>query len=100
LPLLFAQEDGTAVETETLERAIRTPVTDVVRKQAETGVDIVNDSEMGKISYASYVHERLTGFEGQGTIARFGRHSRLPGVRSAPFSGIGGHRQTHADAGL
>jgi 5-methyltetrahydropteroyltriglutamate--homocysteine methyltransferase len=36
---------------------------DVVRRQVEAGVDIVNDGEYGKSSWANYVLERLTGFE-------------------------------------
>ena len=36
----------------------------MVNKQAEVGVDIVSDGEMSKISYATYIRHRLTGFEG------------------------------------
>jgi 5-methyltetrahydropteroyltriglutamate--homocysteine methyltransferase len=38
---------------------------EVVRQQITSGVDIVNDGELGKVSYASYVKDRLTGFEGE-----------------------------------
>jgi 5-methyltetrahydropteroyltriglutamate--homocysteine methyltransferase len=38
---------------------------DVVRRQVELGIDIVSDGEYGKASYAGYVKERLTGFEGE-----------------------------------
>ena len=68
LPLLFAKEDGEVADTEALERAIRGAAVDVVRKQVELGVDVLNDGEMGKISYATYIHDRLTGFEGQGAM--------------------------------
>jgi 5-methyltetrahydropteroyltriglutamate--homocysteine methyltransferase len=68
LPLLFAKEDAEAVDTDALEQTIRRAVADVVRQQAELGVDVLNDGEMGKISYATYIHERLTGFEGQGAM--------------------------------
>jgi 5-methyltetrahydropteroyltriglutamate--homocysteine methyltransferase len=40
-------------------------VADIVRRQVEVGVDIVNDGEMGKPSYATYVKDRLSGFEGE-----------------------------------
>ena len=49
-------------------------VADIVRKQIEVGVDIVNDGEMGKPSYATYVKDRLSGFDGEAapfTIADF-----------------------------
>lgn len=39
-------------------------VDEAVRLQSETGLDIVSDGEMGKISYATYIRHRLTGFDG------------------------------------
>ena len=53
LPHLFAKEDG-KVDAEALERAIRTAVTDVVRKQAESGVDVLNDGEMAVLTRDGY----------------------------------------------
>jgi 5-methyltetrahydropteroyltriglutamate--homocysteine methyltransferase len=44
-------------------------VAEIVRKQAEAGVDIVNDGEQGKVGYSTYVRHRLTGFGGQNTVA-------------------------------
>ena len=43
-------------------------VADVVARQADAGLDVVNDGEMGRIGYATYVKERLTGFEGESTF--------------------------------
>ena len=37
---------------------------DVVRRQVEAGIDVVSDGEMSKISYATYIKDRLTGFDG------------------------------------
>jgi 5-methyltetrahydropteroyltriglutamate--homocysteine methyltransferase len=62
--LLAARERGEPIEPGALDRAAAAAVTDVVRRQAETGLDIVNDGEMGKPSYATYVRHRLTGFSG------------------------------------
>jgi 5-methyltetrahydropteroyltriglutamate--homocysteine methyltransferase len=39
-------------------------VADAISRQSEAGIDIVSDGEMGKISYATYIRHRLTGFEG------------------------------------
>jgi 5-methyltetrahydropteroyltriglutamate--homocysteine methyltransferase len=86
LPLLFAEEDG-IVDTQALERGIRMAVSDVVRKQAEVGVDVLNDGEMGKISYASYVHHRLTGFEGQGAMPGLGDLLDFPEFAPRVFQG-------------
>ncbi len=43
---------------------IRKAVDDVVAKQVATGIDVVSDGEMSKISYATYIKDRITGFEG------------------------------------
>src|ERR1700742_1153104 len=43
--------------------ALHDAVTDVVRKQVAAGIDIVNDGEYGKSSWANYVLERISGFE-------------------------------------
>src|SRR5215468_9470814 len=44
-------------------RVVRESVADVVKKQAESGVDIVNDGEYGKSGWANYILERMSGFE-------------------------------------
>jgi len=45
-------------------RVIREAVDDVVARQIASGVDIVSDGEMSKISYATYIKDRITGFDG------------------------------------
>ena len=60
--VVFALEKGEAAEN--AESVIRDAVRDVVAKQVETGVDIVSDGEMSKISYATYIKDRITGFDG------------------------------------
>lgn len=61
--LLFAQDRGEAVDTEEFDQTIEAAVADVVAKQVAAGVDIPSDGEMSKISYATYIRHRLTGFE-------------------------------------
>ena len=60
--MLFARESGDLVDRAALEMRVRSAVAEVVRKQAEVGVDVVNDGEMGKIGYSTYVKDRLSGF--------------------------------------
>ena len=64
--------------SERLEPAIRLAVKRVVERQYEVGLDIVNDGEMGKISYATYVKDRLTGFGGES------RTPPIPELRDFP----------------
>jgi len=60
--VVFAQEQGKNPENAV--EIIRDAVDEVVRIQVETGVDIVSDGEMSKISYATYIKDRITGFDG------------------------------------
>jgi 5-methyltetrahydropteroyltriglutamate--homocysteine methyltransferase len=43
---------------------VKSAVAEIVRKQIDAGIDIVNDGEMGKPSYSTYVKDRLSGFDG------------------------------------
>jgi 5-methyltetrahydropteroyltriglutamate--homocysteine methyltransferase len=62
--LLFAQDRGEAVDAAEFDRVVRNAVAETVRLQTEAGIDIIDDGEMSKISYATYIRHRLTGFEG------------------------------------
>jgi 5-methyltetrahydropteroyltriglutamate--homocysteine methyltransferase len=62
--LVFGKEAGTREEDAAYKQTIAEAVGDVVRKQAAARVDVVSDGEMSKISYATYIKDRLTGFEG------------------------------------
>ena len=68
LPLVLAQEAGQGGDDAQYEGAVRAAVKETVRKQLDTGVDVINDGEMSKPSYATYVKDRLTGFGGEGSI--------------------------------
>ena len=50
-----------------LSARVRQSVTEVVARQADVGLDVVNDGEMGKVGYSIYVKQRLTGFDGEST---------------------------------
>ncbi len=67
LPLLAAAEAGTA-DASRLHTRVRSAVAEVVRKQIEAGVDVVNDGEASKPSYSTYVKDRLTGFNGEADV--------------------------------
>ncbi len=62
--LLFAQDRGEAFDQAKFDETMRLAVGDTVKKQEECGVDVVSDGETSKISYATYIRHRLTGFEG------------------------------------
>jgi 5-methyltetrahydropteroyltriglutamate--homocysteine methyltransferase len=62
--LLVKKDKGEAYDKPELERLTRQAVHDIVRRQVEAGVDIVDDGEMSKPGYSTYVADRLTGFAG------------------------------------
>jgi len=62
--VVFGKENGTLEDESSYAPTIASAVNDVVRQQVETGVDIVSDGEMSKISYATYIKDRITGFDG------------------------------------
>ncbi|HXP30849.1 MAG TPA: cobalamin-independent methionine synthase II family protein [Stellaceae bacterium] len=62
--MMFAKEEGVPVEPAALAARVRTAVAEIVRKQAAAGIDVVNDGEMSKPSYATYIKDRLDGFGG------------------------------------
>ncbi|MCY3941680.1 MAG: cobalamin-independent methionine synthase II family protein [Gammaproteobacteria bacterium] len=62
--MVFAEEKGERMETEARHALLADAVDAVVAKQCEAGVDVVSDGEMSKISYATYIKDRITGFEG------------------------------------
>jgi 5-methyltetrahydropteroyltriglutamate--homocysteine methyltransferase len=68
--MLAARDRGEPLDRDTFEARVRAAVQEVVQQQARCGLDVVNDGEMSKISYSTYVKDRLTGFEGQSTQPR------------------------------
>src|SRR5262249_49084831 len=61
---LRARQAGKPVDQAAYDKCLSSSVADVVRQQADAGVDVVSDGEFGKsISWSQYVLERLSGFE-------------------------------------
>src|SRR5580658_6134125 len=63
--IMFAKEEGIPVDSAALRARITTAVADIVKRQEAAGIDIVNDGEMSKPSYATYIKDRLDGFGGE-----------------------------------
>src|SRR2546427_12934362 len=62
--MMFAREEGVPVDPAALAARIRSAVAEVGRKQAEAGIDGINDGEFSKPSYATYINDRLNGLGG------------------------------------
>ena len=61
---IFAREKEQPYDQAAFDDCMTSAVSETVRRQVEAGVDIVSDGETSKISYATYVKDRYTGFDG------------------------------------
>ena len=68
--MLEALDTGAPLDTAAYQARVRRAVGEIVRKQLDAGVDIVNDGEQGKVGYSTYVRHRLTGFGGVSGVPR------------------------------
>src|SRR6516164_2826879 len=68
LPLLLARDAGQPVDDGQFSAEAGEAVRETVQRQADAGVDVLNDGEMSKPSYATYIKDRLTGFGGEGSM--------------------------------
>jgi 5-methyltetrahydropteroyltriglutamate--homocysteine methyltransferase len=97
---MFAKEEGVPVDGAALAARVRSAVDEVVRKQAEAGVDIVDDGEMSKPSYATYPKDRLSGFEGASHPLQYRDLVDFPGMARRVFGDPGrARRKTPACTG-
>ena len=62
--LVFAREAGVPVEEDGFNRIVGEAIVEIVAKQKAAGVSLPSDGELSKISYATYIKDRLTGFAG------------------------------------
>ena len=62
MDMLVARNDGKSYDSAALAKRTREAVAEVVQKQVDCGVDIVNDGELGKSNFSRYTRERLSGF--------------------------------------
>lgn len=61
---IFARENGESYDQAAFDNCMSSACNETVRRQVEAGIDIVSDGETSKISYATYVKDRYTGFSG------------------------------------
>ena len=82
--IMYAKEEGQNIDHAELGEQIRAAVAEVVAKQRKAGIDIINDGEVSKPSYATYVKDRLSGFGGTGnTFVVKTASSVIPGAPGA-----------------
>src|SRR5437899_12492560 len=90
---MFAKEEGVPVDPAALKARIRSAVGAVVEKQIEAGIDIVNDGEMSKPSYATYIKDRLHGFGGESHALVYQDLAEFPELARRVFGDPGRSRR-------
>jgi 5-methyltetrahydropteroyltriglutamate--homocysteine methyltransferase len=93
IKMMYAKEEGVPVDPAALAARVRDAVAEVVRKQAEAGVDLINDGEMSKPSYATYVKDRLAGFGGTGNTFVYQDVHEFPALERKVFGDPGRSRR-------
>lgn len=97
IEIMFAKEDGLPLDLTAVGARIAEAVQFVVDRQAEAGLDIINDGEQSKPSYATYIKDRLDGFGGTGNSFAFQDIEDYPSTKDRVFSDPGRkHRKTPA----
>jgi 5-methyltetrahydropteroyltriglutamate--homocysteine methyltransferase len=91
--MMYAKEEGVPVERAALDARVRTAVAEVVKKQVEAGIDLVNDGEMSTPSYATYVKDRLAGFGGTGNTFVYQDLADFPNLAKRVFGDPGRSRR-------
>jgi 5-methyltetrahydropteroyltriglutamate--homocysteine methyltransferase len=93
IQMMYAKEEGVPVEPQALATRIREAVAEVVKKQADAGIDLINDGEMSKPSYATYVKDRLNGFGGTGNTFVYQDVHEFPVLEKKVFGDPGRSRR-------
>lgn len=68
--MVVARTAGQPYDPAALEARLAAAVAEVVRKQTECGLDIVNDGELSKFNFTDYVRERISGYETRPSTGR------------------------------
>ena len=91
--MMYAKEEGVPVDPAALAARVKAAVAEVVAKQAAAGVDLINDGEMSKPSYATYVKDRLDGFGGTGNTFVYHDLADFPRLEKRVFGDPGRSRR-------
>ena len=91
--MMYAKEEGVPVDPAALGARVRAAVAEIVKKQADAGIDLINDGELSKPSYATYVKDRLAGFGGTGNTFVYQDLDDFPKLRQKVFGDPGRSRR-------
>jgi len=90
---MYAKEEGVPVDPDALATRVASAVREVVRRQAQCGIDVIGDGEMSKPSYATYIKDRLAGFGGTGNTFVYQDLVDFPNLQQRVFGDPGRSRR-------
>ena len=91
--MMYAKEEGVPVDPAALSERVAAAVAEVAGKQAAAGIDVINDGEMSKPSYATYIKDRLSGFGGTGNTFVYQDLAEFPNLAKRVFGDPGRSRR-------
>ena len=90
IDLVYSKQEGKKVDDAAFASLVGKTVDDLVRKQADIGIDVVSDGEVSKPGFVNYISERLSGFGGIGAPWALGDMDDLPELVIAQYGGAAG----------
>ena len=99
--MIEAKQEGGTIDETAFAARVKSAVAEIVRRQADAGIDIVADGDMGRVGFIPYVNERLTGIEPRRDrqllerVARIQSVPRILRLGTGP-AGRGGQGGPHA----
>lgn len=97
LKMLLAMERGDSIERAAFRAQVAADMVDILRRQAESGIDIAGDGELPRIGFSFYVKDRMSGFGGtarRGTVTDF---TKFPGYAALKAAALRGASNEDAD---
>jgi 5-methyltetrahydropteroyltriglutamate--homocysteine methyltransferase len=94
IQIMYAKEEGIPVDRIAMAARVETAVAEIVANQVGAGIDIVNDGEMSKPSYATYIKDRLAGFGGESNSFVYQDVAEFPKMAERVFNDPGRSRRT------
>src|SRR5947209_1734605 len=91
--MMYAKEEDVPVDPAALAARVKAAVAEIVDKQIAAGVDLVNDGELSKPSYATYIKDRLNGFGGTGNTFVYQDVHEFPALEKKVFGDPGRSRR-------
>ena len=93
IQIMYAKKEGIPVDREALAARVQSAVAETVKHQVDAGIDIVNDGEVSKPSYATYIKDRLAGFGGESNSFVYQDVAEFPKMAERVFNDPGRSRR-------